>query len=182
MPRRHLRGLRRVRTPLSLASTPRQHNTLLTDSRPPLLFTPPLSLALDNRTPHPLSPPSRSLSPLSSLGHVISLVVIHLGLLSRSLPTSVPLRRWRGTAARLVAFRHHGRRLVVERLPSHAPPKGPSRLLGHCCSPRRLPPSRLAPRRRASPLVPPGGSSWTPPPRRRVANSHLVLVVVDWAA
>ena len=32
-----------------------------------------LSLALDNRTPHPLSPPSRSRSPLSSLGHVTSI-------------------------------------------------------------------------------------------------------------
>merc|ERR1712153_240843 len=93
------------------------------------------------------------------------------------------LRRWRGTAARLAAFRHHGRRLLVERLPSHAPPEDRLASWGTAarlasCRPRgwRLVVERLPSCRRADRVG----------PRLRlvdgVANAHLVLVVADWVA
>ena len=75
-------------------------------------------------------------------------------------PGLLPARslRWWGTAARLVAFRHHGRRLVVERLPSLAPPE--DRLASWSTAARlascRRRGWRLVVERLPCPLVPPG--------------------------
>ena len=157
MARRHLRGSRRAQC--STSTPPQEHRAL--DGTLELDFT-------------------RSLS-----SHSTTLIVSLVGappapFLRLGPPRSLSLG-W-GTAARLAAFRHHGRRLVVERLPSPAPPKDRLASWSTAARPRLLLSSRLAPRRRAPPLVPPADRVGPLRLVEGVANAHLVLVVADWVA